>query len=237
MIRLQKFLADAGVASRRASERLIAEGQVSVNGVVIRELGTKVDPANVNVSVNGKVVRPKKKFYIALNKPAGYLCTRSDPQQRKVVHDLLPRQWASLQTVGRLDFETEGLIFLTNDGDFSLKLTHPRYGIRKHYLAEVEGRFHPDTIQRLLKGITDEGEVLRAQAIRILESNNTHSLLDIELTEGKYREVRRLLEAVGHPVSNLRRTQIGPIKIGELPNGRWRVLSAAEVKSLLPAAA
>src|SRR5829696_3344689 len=131
MVRLQKFLAEAGVASRRASERVIYEGRVSVNGQTVTELGTKIDPARDKVSVDGRALKPKRKLYIALNKPPGYICTRRDPESRKIITELIPAEWSNLVPVGRLDCASEGLIFLTNDGDFCLKLTHPRYGVRK----------------------------------------------------------------------------------------------------------
>jgi 23S rRNA pseudouridine2605 synthase len=234
MIRVQKFLADAGVASRRASERLVADGQVTVNGEVVRTPGFKVDPSADIVTVGGKPVRPRRKIYVALHKPRGYLCTRRDPQDRRVVHDLLPDEWSHLFTVGRLDRDTEGLLLLTNDGAFSLQLSHPRYGVRKHYEAEVEGKVTLEEAGQLTQGIHDDGEFLKAEAVRIIKANNTHSRLELELTEGRYREVRRLLQSIGHPVTLLRRTQVGSLRLGELPPGRWRQLSATEVKSLLP---
>src|SRR5436309_9639058 len=137
-VRLQKYLAEAGVASRRASEQVIREGRVSVNGKVVRELGTKIQPAADKIAVDGEIVKSRRKLYLALNKPAGYLCTRSDPEGRKTLADLIPKEWGRLYSVGRLDRDSEGLIFLTNDGDFALKLTHPRYGTRKTYFASIE---------------------------------------------------------------------------------------------------
>src|SRR5262249_12288494 len=151
-VRLQKFLADAGVASRRAGEQLILEGRVSVNGEVVRQLGAKVEP-NARVALDGQIVRVKKKLYIALNKPRGYICSRSDPEKRRTVGDLLPREWTNLFTVGRLDNDSEGLIFLTNDGDFSLKLTHPRYGVRKTYAVVVEGRVQSSHLALMREGV------------------------------------------------------------------------------------
>lgn len=232
-IRLQKYLSDAGVASRRESERLILEGQVSLNGNPVRVLGTRVDPRSDHVTVDGRPVRPRRKLYVALHKPAGILCTRRDPGDRQVVADLLPKEWGHLFTVGRLDRDSEGLIFLTNDGEFSLHLTHPRYGISKRYRAVVAGRVTSPEIATFTQGIRDGGEVLRAERVRVVSANNTRSTVDLELRQGKNHEVRRLFEAIGHPVERLQRVQIGPIPLGELPPGRWRVLSEAEVKSLL----
>lgn len=232
-VRLQKFLAEAGVASRRAGEALILAGRVRVDGEVVRTLGAKVDPGRQQVSVDGRVLKPKRKLYIALHKPRGYVCTRRDPQARKTVADLLPKEWRHLYTVGRLDRDTEGLLFLTNDGQFALRLTHPRYGVRRTYVATVEGRLTPAALLQLQQGVVDRGEKLQAAAARLLQANNSHSVVELDLTEGKYREVRRLLARLGHPVVTLRRTRVGPIKLGELPAGKWRTLTAAEVASLL----
>jgi 23S rRNA pseudouridine2605 synthase len=234
-VRLQKFLAEAGVASRRAGEVLIQEGRVSVNGQIVRELGTKVDPDADRIKVDGQRVQEKRKLYVALNKPPGYLSSRGDPLRRKTLADLLPREWGNLYPVGRLDFNSEGLIFLTNDGDFALRLTHPRYGIRKKYHATVEGLVLPEMLTRMTGGISHQGEKLKADKARLLRANKSHSLVELELSEGKNREVRRLFEAQGLHVERLQRIQIGPVKLGELPSGKWRVLTPAEVKSLLPA--
>lgn len=232
-VRLQKFLAEAGVASRRAGEALILAGRVRVDGEVVRTLGTKVDPHHQQVSVDGRPLKAKRKLYVALHKPRGYVCTRRDPHGRQTVSDLLPREWRHLYPVGRLDRETEGLIFLTNDGEFALRLTHPRYGVRRTYVATVEGRLEAGALTELVHGVFDGGQKLRAVRARLLEANNSHSLVELELTEGKYREVRRLLAHVGHEVVALRRTRIGPIRLGELPVGKWRTLTGAELASLL----
>lgn len=232
-MRLQKFLADAGVASRRASEKFVTEGRVSVNGAVVAELGSRIDPSHDRVTVDGVPVRERRKIYLALHKPPGWLCSRADPHKRRCVESLLPKEWANLYTVGRLDFSSEGLIFLTNDGQFALHITHPRYGIRKKYLATVAGRVEPAALGRLTQGLVHDGERLKAGRARILRTNNSHTLVEIELSEGKNREVRRMFEALGLTVERLQRIQIGPIKLGELPSGKWRTLSPVEVKSLL----
>ena len=232
-VRLQKFLADAGIASRRASEKLILDGEVTVNGQVVRELGTKVDPLHDRVQVDGRAVRTKRKIYVAVNKPAGYICSRSDPEQRKTVQDLLPKEWAMLHSVGRLDFKSEGLIFYTNDGEFSLRLTHPRYGVRKKYMVTLKGEVTPEQIRTLEKGIYEGDDVLRAERGRILKNNKSHSLVELTLAEGKNREVRRMFETLGVEVERLQRVQIGPIKLGQLPRGKWRTLTEPEIKSLM----
>jgi 23S rRNA pseudouridine2605 synthase len=234
MVRLQKFLAETGVASRRAAEQLIVAGRVTVNGKTIDKLGTKVEPARDRVMVDGRTVKARRKLYLAVNKPKGYICTRNDPEQRRIITDLLPLEWSNLYPVGRLDHDTEGLIFVTNDGDFALRLTHPRYGTRKVYHATVEGRVVPAQLSRLTQGIVDEGETLKASRTRLLSANNTRSEVEVELTEGKNREIRRMFKALGLEVSKLKRTQIGRIKLGELPTGKWRTLTEPEIKSLLP---
>jgi 23S rRNA pseudouridine2605 synthase len=233
MVRLQKFLAEAGVASRRASEQFIVEGRVTINGETVRELGTKIDPARDKVAVDGRALKVKRKLYVALNKPAGYICSRRDPESRKIISELLPTEWSNLVPVGRLDFASEGLLFLTNDGDFCLKLTHPRYGVRKKYRVTIEGRADQELTGKLIKGMVHEGEKLKAERARILVTNNTSSLLEIELAEGKNRELRRMFEVLGRNVIKLQRVQIGSIRLGELRVGRWRTLTDTEIKSLL----
>jgi 16S rRNA U516 pseudouridylate synthase RsuA-like enzyme len=158
VVRLQKVLAQAGIASRRASERIIAAGRVTVNGTVVTEMGAQVEPGRDEVAVDGRGVRPKTRRYVALNKPRGYICSRAAGEDRRRIGDLLPREWNDLFSVGRLDYQSEGLIFLTNDGDFCLKLTHPRYGITKTYVATVEGRVQPETVRKFTRGLMSEGE-------------------------------------------------------------------------------
>jgi len=233
MVRLQKFLADGGVASRRAGEQIILAGRVAINGRPVTVLGTRVDPAHDRVTVDGAPVKARRKLYVVLNKPAGYLCSRKDAQQRRTVGELLPREWSNLYPVGRLDYDSEGLLILTNDGDFCLRLTHPRYGVRKKYVATVEGRVETGVIGRLLRGVTLDGELLKAQRARLLSANASHSVVELDLAEGRNREVRRLFEAQGLKVVHLRRTQIGRIRLGELPAGKWRILTGPEIKSLL----
>ncbi len=209
------------------------DGRVSVNGKVVRELGTKVAPSHDLVVFDGQPVRPRRKLYLALNKPPGYLCTRSDEARRRTVFNLLPAEWGHLNTVGRLDRESEGLIFLTNDGEFSLRLTHPRFGTKKQYRVTVMGRVEPSVLQRIEHGVECGGELLKAESARLLDTNNTHSVVDVVLTEGKNREIRRLFESQNILVERLERLQIGPIKLGELRPGKWRTLTETEIKSLL----
>jgi 23S rRNA pseudouridine2605 synthase len=234
-VRLQKFLAEAGVASRRAGEALMTSGRVAVNGRPVTLLGARVDPVADRVTVDGVVVRPRRKLYVALNKPRGYLSTRRDPESRRTVLGLLPKEWESLYPVGRLDCDSEGLLFLSNDGAFCARLTHPRFGVRKTYLVEVQGRFPAEKFEALTEGVEDRGETLRAETVRLIRGNNTRSVFQLELSEGKNREVRRLFQALGAVVLRLQRIRIGSIKLGQLPVGRWRVLTEEEVRSLMRA--
>jgi len=231
-VRLQKFLADAGVASRRAGEQIILEGRVAVNGQTVRLLGSKVDPAHDRVAVDGKIIQARKLIYAALNKPVGCVCSRKDELNRPTIYELLPREWDTVQSVGRLDYNSEGLIFLTNDGQFALRLTHPRYGVRKKYLVTVEGLVTPAMLELFKSGIFHEGEKLKALGGRIMSASRAKSVVELELGEGKNREVRRLFESQAMTVKKLLRTQIGKIKLGELKSGKWRTLNAAEVKTL-----
>ena len=216
MVRLQKYLAEAGVASRRAGEQIILAGRVAVNGETVAALGVRVDPNHDRVAVDGKPVRARRKLYVALNKPPGLVCSRKDEFERRTIYGLLPKECGHLHSVGRLDYPSEGLIFLTNDGEFSLRLTHPRYGVRKKYVATVEGRVTEQMLREFVRGVWHEGEKLKA-----------------ELVQGKYREVRRLFESQRLTVKRLQRVQIGKIKLGELPVGKWRALTEPEIKSLM----
>ena len=222
-------MADAGVASRRASEQMILEGRVAINGQVLRQLGSKVDPIHDRISVDGSPVRERKKLYIALNKPTGCVCSHKDELGRRTVYELLPAEWQIASTVGRLDFNSEGLIFLTNDGQFALRLTHPRYAVRKKYVATVEGRVEREMLEKFVRGIFHAGEKLKADSARQVSKN----VVELELSEGKNREVRRLFESQGLTVERLQRVQIGKIKLGELKPGRWRALTDTEIKTLL----
>lgn len=233
MIRLQKFLAEAGVASRRASEQVILEGRVAVNGAVVRVLGSKVDPERDKVTVDGKPVRAHKKLYLVLHKPRGCVCSKKDEHDRMTVYELLPKEWQMVNSVGRLDFASEGLLFLTNDGDFALHLTHPRYGVRKRYVVTVEGKVEGEMLKLFTTGIFVEGEKLKAERAWIISATKSESVVELELAEGKNREVRRLFESQNLLVRRLIRTQVGKIKLAELKPGKWRTLTPTEIKTLL----
>jgi 23S rRNA pseudouridine2605 synthase len=233
VVRLQKILAQAGIASRRASERLIAAGRVAVNGTVVRQMGVQVEPGRDKVAVDGREVGRKARRYIALHKPRGYICSRAADEERNRIGDLLPKEWSDLYSVGRLDYQSEGLIFLTNDGDFCLKLSHPRYRISKTYVATIAGRVKGETLTKFTQGLMSGGEKLQAARARLISANNTSSTVELELMEGKNREARRLFEAENLAVRRLQRVRIGPVKLGELPAGKWRALTEPEIKSLL----
>jgi 23S rRNA pseudouridine2605 synthase len=229
--RLQKILSRSGVASRRAAERLMAEGRVTVNGETVRELGTKADLATDDVRVDGvRVKAPRESVYLVLNKPKGVVTTRRDPEGRQTVMDLVPPV-AGLFPVGRLDVTTEGLILLTNDGDFAERVAHPRYEVPRIYHAKVRGAPAPETLARLRRGVYVEGEKLAVDQARVLEAGN-NSWLELRLHEGKHHEVRRLLEAVGHPVSKLKRVGLGPLSVRGLDPGEFRSLTPGEIEAL-----
>jgi pseudouridine synthase len=232
-IRLQAYLARAGVASRRASEQLIVEGRVTVNHQTVTELGTKVIPGRDEVAVDGRVVERQKSFWIALNKPKGYVTTRSDERDRRTVYDLLPREHHHLFHVGRLDRDSEGLLLLTNEGEVANRLMHPRYGVLKEYLADVAEPPTDETLEQLVTGVELEdgtAHAIEAEYMGILAEDRFR--VRVVLEEGRNREVRRLLEALGHPVLRLRRRSFGPIKLGNLAPGRWRALTPDEVREL-----
>jgi 23S rRNA pseudouridine2605 synthase len=229
--RLQKILSRAGVASRRSSEKIILEGRVTLNGVAIRQLGTKADLGQDDVRVDGVRVRPPgEPVYLLLNKPKGVVATRRDPSGRRTVMDLVPSV-AGLFPVGRLDVTTEGLLLLTNDGDFAQRVAHPRYEVPRVYHAKVHGVPGPDTLTRLRKGVRVGGERMSVDKVRILEGEG-NAWLELTLHEGKNREVKRLLEAVGHPVSKLKRVALGPLTSRGLDPGAFRPLTPREVKVL-----
>jgi 23S rRNA pseudouridine2605 synthase len=232
-VRLQVYLARSGVASRRASEELISEGRVRVNGRPVTEPGTKVTPGKDRVVVDGKPVEPRKLVWVALHKPRGYVTTRDDPSDRRTVYDLLPPELHHLFHVGRLDRQSEGLLLLTNEGEAANRLLHPRYGIDKEYVATIEGDLTLEVLDRLVEGVEVEGEVLVADSVEVLAATDRdHTRLRLVLREGRYREVRRMLEAVGHPVTKLVRKRFGPIKLGKLRRGEWRELDADELNVL-----
>jgi 23S rRNA pseudouridine2605 synthase len=232
MERLNKYLAHAGVGSRRHCDTLIAAGRVKVNGVPITDLGAKVDPDAHQVSVDDHPVRAEKPVYWVVNKPVGYLSTNSDPAGRPRAVDLLPHVEQRVYTVGRLDEASEGLLLMTNDGDLAYHLMHPRFGVPKTYLVLVAGKPTPADLRKLLDGVwLSEGRV-RARSVRRLKPQGNSTWLRVVLTEGKNREIRRMLAQLGHKVMKLRRVAIGPVKLDRLPKGKARRVTPAELAEL-----
>ena len=234
--RLQKVLAAAGVGSRRACEALIAAGRVQVDGHVVREQGVRIDPRTQVVHVDGvRLQVDEQKTYMAFNKPAGVVSTMRDERGRPSLSDFVGDRPERLFHVGRLDSETEGLILLTNDGELAHRLQHPSYAVPKTYLAEVPGPVARDVGKRLREGVELEDGPVRVDSFRLIDSQPGKALVEIVLHEGRKHVVRRALEAVGHPVERLVRVQVGPIHLGDLRQGRWRVLTRAEVGQLFTA--
>jgi 23S rRNA pseudouridine2605 synthase len=232
MERLNKFLAHAGVGSRRFCDTLISSGRVKVDGVLIRDLGLKIDPQNHQVSVDDHPVKSEKPVYWVVNKPVGYLCTDADPAGRPRAVDLLPHVEQRVFTVGRLDEGSEGLLLMTNDGDLAMPLMHPRFGVPKTYLVLVAGKPTPADLQKLLDGVwLSEGKV-KARAVKRVKPQGNSTWLRIVLTEGKNREIRRMLAKLDHKVMKLRRVAIGPVKLDKLPKGKARRVSAEELADL-----
>ncbi|GAB3696319.1 pseudouridine synthase [Nocardiopsis oceani] len=232
-IRLQKALAAAGVASRRASEEMIAAGRVSVDGQIVRRFGARVDPEVSEIRVDDmRVVTAPDKLYFALNKPRGVVSTMWDPQGRPNLADYAGQTAERIFHVGRLDTETEGLILLTNDGDLANRLTHPRYKVVKTYVAKVPGPVPQRVVRQIQKGVELEDGPVRVDSFRVVDNDDTQAMVEIRLHEGRKHIVRRLMEAVGHPIADLARTQVGPIDLNTLRLGTMRALSSREVGEL-----
>ena len=234
--RLQKLLARAGLGSRRKCEELILEGRVEVNRKVVTTLGAKADPRTEEIRVDGIQLRRPKLLYYAVHKPQGVVSTNHDPSGRPRVVDLLPPSAEHLFTVGRLDMSSEGLMLVTNDGELANRLAHPRYGVEKTYHVEVAGRLEIEDLVELRKGIHLAEGFARVVGARIKTQLKKSTLLEIVLNEGRNREIRRLLARVGHKVLRLRRIALGPLRLGELPPGRFRVLERDEIAALRTAA-
>ena len=236
--RLQKLIAAAGVASRRHAEEMIAAGEVTVNGEVVREPGTKADPARDHIKVRGRLINPllagREKVYVLLNKPRGYLSSASDPEGRPLVTDLVPASLGRLHPVGRLDFNTEGLLILTNDGELTNYVTAARNHVRKVYEVKVKGVPPEAQIERLRRGVRLEDGVRTAPAeIKLTGETATNAWFEVVLREGRNQQIRKMFDSIGHSVIKLRRVQIGPIGDDTLPTGAYRFLSPQEVSRLM----
>src|SRR5690554_990840 len=230
MERLQKVMAHAGIASRRKAEQLILEGRVKVNGETVRELGRKVSPEDF-IEVDGKPIREEKKVYILLNKPVGYISTVDDPRGRRTVLDLVADVKERVYPVGRLDYDTSGLLILTNDGELTYKLTHPSFEVKKTYLVEVEGKPGKE-LARLEKGVMlSDGMTAPAAVAEVKTDKNSTSFL-LTIHEGRNRQVRRMCEAIGYPVKSLKRIKFAFLELADLPEGKYRYLTEKEIKNL-----
>jgi 23S rRNA pseudouridine2605 synthase len=230
--RLQKILARAGISSRRKAEELILQGRVTVNGRQVTELGLKADPDIDTITCDGRPIAAEVKIYLLLNKPAGYVTTMSDPQGRPIVTDLLPDIRQRVFPVGRLDVDTEGALIMTNDGRLSHCIIHPSFEVNKTYVATVEGRPSAADIGRLEKGILLDGRWTWPATVKIIRAGSRASTLEITIHEGKKRQVRRMLTAIGHPVQTLQRTAYGELRLGNLPPGKYRFLSKKDLKKI-----
>jgi len=232
--RLNKIIADAGIASRRAADQLILEGRVSVDGEVITELGNKFDPEICDIKVDGESLSiSKSKTYLAFHKPAGVISTMSDPEGRSNLGDFFKDRKDRLYHVGRLDKDSEGLILLTNDGELAHRATHPYYGLEKRYLVEIEGEFNKQLSDQLLQGVRLEDGLARAvKVIHARAVSRNHHWVEITIHEGRYHIIRRLIESLGLKVLRLIRLDFGPISLGDMKPGRHRVLNSQEMTNL-----
>lgn len=231
MERLHKLLAHAGIGSRRQCEDLIAAGRVTVDGRTVRELGTKVSPEQ-RICLDGQPIHAERPVYWLVNKPRGYLCTNHDPAGRALAIDLVPHVSQRVYTVGRLDEASEGLLLLTNDGDLANRLMHPRFGVEKSYLVQVAGHPTKEDVEQLLKGVWLSDGHVRARRVYRLKNQGASTWLRIVLSEGKNREIRRMLARLGHKVLQLKRIAIGPVQLGRLASGKARPLTAPELAAL-----
>jgi 23S rRNA pseudouridine2605 synthase len=232
LVRLQKVLASAGFGSRRHCEEFIQSGRVTVDGKTVVELGRRVDPAKQKIQLDGETVTVEKKVYYVLNKPTGYLCTHSDPAGRRRVIDLFPKAKQRLFTVGRLDENSEGLILVTNDGEFANRLAHPRYRVSRVYEVQVAGIPTPDILRQMREGLRFSEGFFRVDRARRVRVKGKTAVLQLTLNQGRNREIRRLLARLGHKVIKLRRVQFGPINLGRVNLGEHRTLTPREVKQL-----
>lgn len=231
MERLQKILAQAGVASRRAAEALIRDGRVKVNGRVVEQLGTKVDPAHDRISVDDEPVRAERPVHFAFNKPRHVLCTSRDAAGRPTAIEYFPNVAQRLYTVGRLDWDAEGLIFVTNDGTFAQRVAHPSSTVPKVYVVEVGGRVRRAELARMRRGVREGGELLRAAGVKLLSASARSSRLEVTLHGGRHRHIKRMFEALGHETTAITRVAIGPVKLGRLKPGKHRRLTRTEIES------
>lgn len=232
-IRLNKYLSQRGAASRRAADRMIQEGRIAVNGSVVLDLGHKIDDGRDQVTIDGRLIKAGRELvYLMLNKPKGFLVTLADPLGRATIKNLIRTLPAGVHSVGRLDKDSEGLLLLTNDGELTNRLTHPRFEVPKIYLVRVEGKVTPEEIGRLARGVPIEGGPTAPAKVRVLESGAKTNVLRFEIHEGRKREVRQMCESVGHDVIRLMRVSFAGLSLGNLAAGQWRFLKNDEIRKL-----
>ncbi|MCB0394891.1 MAG: rRNA pseudouridine synthase [Bdellovibrionales bacterium] len=233
-IRLNKYIAQTGQSSRRKADELIATGSVKVNGVLVQELGVSIDPINDRVELDGQLVQPKSELlYFVFNKPKGVLTTMDDPKGRPTVKDFIEEFGDDLYPVGRLDWDTEGLILITNDGDFANRVTHPKWGVRKTYLAKLSGRPSEKALDKLLRGVTIVGGRVKAnEIIRLKKGSDQYDWVRITISDGKNRQIRRMFEKIGFDVLKLQRIGIGGLRIGNLKKGQIKRLNESALRLL-----
>ena len=232
-LRLNKFLSNSGVASRRKCDEIIASGKVTVNGKVVTEIGSQKKEKKDKVMVEGKAVcLPSSFVYIKLNKPKGYACTASDEKGRKTIYDLVDCE-ERLFSIGRLDYNTEGLIILTNDGDFANKVSHPRYDVEKEYRVTIEGKIKESELAVLRKGVVVDGQKMPPAKVKLLSQDENISKISVVINEGQNRQVRRMFEAIGREIKLLKRVRIGSVRLGGLSRGQWRDLTEDELNLLV----
>lgn len=233
MIRLQKYLALCGAASRRASEKLISEGHVQVNGITVKEMGIQIDETRDQVVLDGRILRPEsRKHYLAYNKPIGEVTTVSDPEGRATVMDKFRDYPVRLFPVGRLDYDSEGLLLLTNDGDMMNRLLHPSHEVDKVYWVKVSNQVTDEEIRRLKRGVMIDGRLTSPAQVRLIRRETFDTVLIITIHEGRNRQVRKMIEAIGHQVVHLKRIGFGPVSLEDLPSGYWRPLTESELQKL-----
>ena len=233
MMRLQKYLALSGVASRRNAEKMILDGLVAVNHVTVTEMGVQVDELNDLVEVDGKTVSiQEEKHYIAYNKPLGEVSTVNDPEGRATVMDKFRDYPVRLYPVGRLDYDSEGLLLLTNDGDMMNHVLHPSHEVSKVYLTKVSNRVTDNELQMLRRGVMIDGRMTSPAEVRLVRYETFDTVLLVSIHEGRNRQVRKMIAAIGHQVVSLKRVEFGPVSLGDLPCGKWRKLTAAEIEKL-----
>lgn len=230
-VRVQKYISQAGVASRRQAEVMLGAGRIAINGEKVTSPGVRVVPGRDTVSVDGRVVRPAPRRWVVFHKPAGVLCTRADPHGGETVYDLLPEWAGGLRYVGRLDRDTSGLLLLTNEGDLAARLVHPSGRVEREYRASVVGKITAGALRRLRRGVDLDDGPARPKRVRRIELGEDEWGVTLVLTEGRKREVRRMLKAVGHPVRTLARTRFGPFRLGGLEPGCWRPARPSELEA------